>query len=264
MKATVIISNYFNKKYIEEAISSVIEQTYPDWNLIIIDDTNGADKLKGYRTKSIDKIKVVETDDIGLSALRMYGAELSDGEYILYLDADDKIHPTFLEKTVKLLDENPDIAVAYTDTQHFDGANTYWEQPEYSFYNLLIQNFMCACSLIRKNTLFAVGGYDLKNFNYWEDYEFWIALGAKGYYAKHIPEKLYYYRIHTESGMQSERNKVLSPFYKSYIISKFPVLYPAEWNKQAKEIISQYPSDFISWKPKQQEEYLKKKGIIKQ
>jgi GT2 family glycosyltransferase len=123
---------------------------------------------------------------------------------------------------------------------------------------------MCACSLIRKNTLFAVGGYDLKNFNYWEDYEFWIALGAKGYYAKHIPEKLYYYRIHTESGMQSERNKVLSPFYKSYIISKFPVLYPAEWNKQAKEIISQYPSDFISWKPKQQEEYLKKKGIIKQ
>jgi glycosyltransferase involved in cell wall biosynthesis len=262
-KVTVVISNYFNKKYIEEAVDSVIEQTYQNWELIIIDDTGGLDKLKGYRTKSIDKIRVFETDDIGLSALRMYGAERANGEYVLYLDSDDKIHPTFLEKTVKLLDENPDIAVAYTDTQHFDGANSYWEQPEYSFHNLLIQNYMCACSLIRKSAIFAVGGFDLDNFNYWEDYEFWITLGAKGYYAKHIPEKLYYYRIHSESGMQSERNKVLSPVYKSYIISKFPLLYSDEWNKQAKEILSQFPNDFMSWKPKQQEDWLKKKGVIK-
>lgn len=263
MKVSVIISNYFKKKYIDEAINSVIEQTYHDWELIIIDDTGGLDKLMGYRTKSIDQIRVFETNDIGLSALRMYGAEKANGEYVLYLDADDKIRTDFLEKTVKILDDNPDIAFVYTDTQHFDGANSYWEQPEYSFYNLLVQNYICACSLIRKSALFAVGGFDLNNFNYWEDYEFWIALGAKGYYGKHISEKLYYYRIHPESGMQSERNRLLSSLYKSYIINKFPILYSDEWKKQAKAIASNYPADIISWKPKQQEEWLKNEGILK-
>jgi glycosyltransferase involved in cell wall biosynthesis len=263
VKVTVVISNYFKKKYIDEAIDSVIEQTYPNWELIIIDDTGGLDKLMGYRTKSIDKIRVIETDDIGLSALRMYGAERANGEYILYLDADDKIRMDFLEKTVKILDENPDIAFAYTDTQHFDGADTYWEQPEYSFYNLLIQNYICACSLIRKSALFAVGGFDLDNFNYWEEYEFWIALGAKGYYGKHVLGKMYYYRIHAESGMQSQRNQILSPLYKAYIIKKFSTLYPAKWVSEANTILNLYPLDIMKWKPYQQEDYLKKKGLIR-
>lgn len=258
---SITISNFYNKKYISEAIQSVFKQTYQNWELFIVDDTNGKDELGIW--KDGEKIKVLETDDIGLSACRMYGASLSQGKYLLFLDADDKIHSSFLEKTVKTLKENPDVSVAYTDTQHFDGANTFWEQPEYNFHNLLIQNFMCSCSLICKDDFFAVGGFDLNNFNYWEDYELWIAMGARGYYAKHIPEKLFYYRIHPKSGMQSERNKFLTPVYKSYIISKFPMLYSNEWTKQAKEILAQFPTDFMSWKPYQQEIYLKKKGIIK-
>jgi len=256
---TVTISNYFNKKYIEEAIDSIKKQTYPHWEIIILDDTNGKDELKIYED---DRINVIEVDDIGLSACRMMGASLSKGKYILFLDADDKIRFDFLEKTVKVLDENSE-SIAYTDTQHFDGANSYWEQPEYSFYNLLIQNFMCSCSLIRKDDFFAVGGYNLNNFNYWEDYELWIAMGAKGFYGKHIREKLFYYRVHPESGMQSKRNEILAPLYKANIVERFSVLYPAEWVSEAITIKHLYPLDIMKWKPYQQEEYLKKKGLIK-
>jgi len=258
---TVIITNYKQKKYIEEAIQSVKKQTYKDWELIIIDDTNGEDDLNDFNSP-LNHVHVFETDDLGLSGARMFGANFADGEFLLFLDADDKLHPEFLEKTTKVLKENPDIAIAYTDTQHFGEADTSWTQPEYNFYELLSNNFICSCSLIRKSSFDDVGGYDTNNFNYWEDYELWINLGSKGYYGKHIPEKLFYYRIHKESGMQSERNRILAPFYKSYIVSKFPNLYPRPWATQVLNIINQYPPDFISWKPYQQEKFLKEGGLI--
>ena len=121
---------------------------------------------------------------------------------------------------------------------------------------------MCSCSLIRKKDFDVVGGYDINNFNYWEDYELWISMGARGYYAKHIPEKLFFYRMHPESGTQSKRNEILAPYYKAYIVNKFKELYPFEWQAEAKRIMRQYPDRFIALKPKQQEDYLKEKGLI--
>ena len=264
-KVTVIISNYNNGKYIEEAVRSVFEQTFDSWQVIIIDDTNGNDNVRDYLEYYLNtssRIFLFKTDDIGLSSLRNFGASKSQGNYLLFMDADDKIHRDFLKKAVEVLDNNTEISIAYSDTRHFDGADTCWIQPEYHFYSLLSSNYICSCSLIRRSSFDAVGGFDKDNFNYWEDYEFWIALGAKGFYGKHIPEKLFYYRVHPESGMQSKRNSFLSDFYKSYIISKFPQLYDKTTYILARDIISKYPEGFISWKPKQQEKYLIEKGIL--
>ena len=258
---SVIITNYHKQKYICEAIDSVIGQTFKDFEIHIMDDSNGADDIKNLINK-YDSIYIHETNDIGLSALRNKAAEFALGKYILFLDGDDKIHPEFLSKTVSVLERDKNISFVYTDTQHFDGAETFWEQPEYNFYNLIFQNYICSCSLIRLKDMFCAGGFDESNFNYWEDYEFWIAMGSKGYYGKHIPEKLFYYRIHPQSGMQSKRNEMLSILYKSYIVDKFKVLYPIEWQKEAVRILSQYPPDIMKWKPEEQEKYLKEKGLI--
>jgi len=265
-KVSIVVSNYFNGKYISEAISSIFEQTYNKWEIIVIDDTNGKDNvenyLKHYLSAPYTKLFLFKTDDIGLSALRNLGAKKSKGDYILFLDADDKLHPDFLEKTVKILNDNPNISVAYTDTQHFGGADSCWLQPEYNFNRLLVHNYICSCSLIRRISFDAVGGYDTDNFNYWEDYEFWIALGSFGFYGKHIPEKLFYYRVHSESGMQSQRNIKLSGLYKCYIISKFPHLYRKEDVEKAVSYLNTFPENFMKWKPKQQEEYLVQKGVL--
>jgi glycosyltransferase involved in cell wall biosynthesis len=262
IETSIIMSSFHSEKYIKEAVDSIINQINYRWELIIIDDTNGEGKVETYADHKIP-IFTYNTDDIGLSALRMFGVNKAKGKYLLFIDADDKLHPNFLQKTVRVMETNLDISIAYTDTQHFDGANTYWEQPEYNFHDLLINNYMCACSLIRRKDFEAAGGFDLNNFNYWEDYENWIQMGAKGYYGKHIPEKLYYYRIRSTSGMQSKRNDILSPLYKAYIINKFSVLYPKQWQEQAKDILSLYPADIMKWKPKEQEEYLKKKGLLR-
>jgi len=262
METTVVISSYYGSKYIGEAIQSILDQTYKSWLIMIVDDSNGQDKGINKYADHSKNIVITRRDDIGLSACRMWGAYLTAGKYLLFLDADDKLHPTFLEKTVELLEDFEEISVAYTDTQHFDGANTFWEQPEYNFNALLGGNFMCSCSLIRRKDFEAVGGFDLDNFNYWEDYELWINMGSKGYYAKHIPEKLFYYRIRKDSGMQSKRNGALGALYKSYIINKFPEIYPRDWGEKAKKTLDQFPHDIMKWKPKEQDEYLKQRGII--
>ena len=258
---SVIVSNFHKQKYIKEAVQSVIDQTYKDWKLFIIDDSNGEDQIDEiFKELNNPNISLFLTDDIGLSALRMEGVRLTSSKYILFMDADDKIHPDFLKRTVQTLDNNLNFAFAYTDTQHFGDATTGWVQPEYNFHALLENNFICSCSLIRRNSLIDVGGYDLNNFNYWEDYEFWISLGASGHYGKHIPEKLFYYRIHSGSGTQSQRDRILAPLYKSYIITKFPELYPREVVFQAIGNMNKFPPGFMKLKPFEQEEFLKKNG----
>jgi glycosyltransferase involved in cell wall biosynthesis len=262
---SVIIPNYKNAKYINDAINSVIAQNYNNWEMIIIND--GGEDIQideDIRLKYGKMISVISTKDIGLSACRMEGYYHSSpyAKWILYLDADDKIDPTFLEKTVEVGESSAkNIGIIYTDTQHFGDANTYWDQAEYNFHDLLINNYICSCSLLRKEMIEDAGGFDLNNFNYYEDYEFWIACGARGWYGKHIPEKLFWYRIHKDSGMQSERESKLGYVYKAYIVSKFPELYDRDWVKQSKDILTLFPSDFMKWKPSQQEEYIKENNL---
>lgn len=256
---SVVIINYDSRQYIKEAIESVENQTYKDWELLIIND--GDDDVSEFVPNN-NYTYYHKTNDIGLSACRMYGVEHSYCDYILFLDADDKIHPEFLEKTLKVLEENPQHSFCYTDTQHFGDSNGFWEQPEYNFNALLQNNYICSCSLIRKKDLISCGGFDLDNFNYFEDYEFWIHMGSKGFYGKHLPEKLFYYRIHEESGMQSRRTQILGQYYKAYIISKHLELYPRDFANKAKEILSEYPDGFMKLKPSEQQKYLDENGII--
>jgi len=266
-KVTIVISNYYKGDYIQEAVESVLNQTYKSFQVVVIDDTDGRDgirdRLDYYFNARKMNIYLYYSNNIGLSALRNLGAKKSEGKYLLYLDADDKLHNQFLEKTVDILDNSDEqTAFAYTDTQHFGSADTCWIQPEYDFNRLLDNNYICSCSLIKRSAFNLVDGFDERNFNYWEDYEFWIAIGAMGLYGKHIPEKLFYYRIHSESGMQSKRNSILSNLYKAYIISKFPGLYSSDVCTIANTIIKTYPGDIMSWTPHKQEEYLKDEGLI--
>jgi glycosyltransferase involved in cell wall biosynthesis len=256
---SIILSTHNQDKYISEAIKSILAQTYKDFELIVINDASADNTQKiidEYHELEGEIIQRYKTDDIGLSKTRNFGVNNSMGDYILFMDGDDKIHPEFLKYTWNIASKS-NIGFVYTDTQHFDGANTYWEQPEYNFHNLLEQNFICSCSLINRRAFNDVGGFDEKNFGYWEDWEFWIALGAKGWYGKHIPKKLFYYRLHEKSGMQSERNKKLGLIYRFYIINKFPQLYPPAWNAQAEEVLAHYPADFMTWKPYQHEQWIK-------
>ena len=259
MKCLIVVSAYKKPEYLVECFDSILAQTYTDYNVIFVNDSGNDENINIALKYQNDNFMVNSIDNEGLSRTRDVGVKLSkdyNNEYILFIDGDDKIDPTFLEKTVKVMDENPEIGVVYSDTQHFDGADSHWDHPEYDFNRLLYGNFLSSCSLIRKKAYDEAGGFDENNFGFWEDYQFFIKLGSLKWYGKHIPEKLFYYRIHAKSGMQSKRNAMLGGVYKAYIISQFPKLYDPDLVNSANNILSMYPENFMKFPPEKQEKYL--------
>lgn len=102
------------------------------------------------------------------------------GSYILPLDADDKIAPTFLAQTVALLEANPGIAIAYTDWVYFGAHTTKRAALDYSFERLAKNENLFTCtSLYRKAAWEAVGGYNPNMTRGVEDWDFWIGCGGE-------------------------------------------------------------------------------------
>lgn len=97
---SIITPCYNGAKYIGETIDSVISQTYPDWEMIIVDDgskDNSAQIVREYAEKD-SRITLVQQENAGSAAARNNGIRRAEGQYIALLDADDLWHPDFLEK----------------------------------------------------------------------------------------------------------------------------------------------------------------------
>lgn len=260
MTVNIIIPCYNQAQYLSEAIQSVVEQEYEDWTLDIVIDASPDDSLRiaqEWSYKFPDKISVHNlTENVGLTHARNYAIQLRHDEFLLFLDSDDMINWNYLTHTVEVLNENPDIGIAYTDTEHIGDSDGHWNHPEYSFFNLLKGNFLSYCSLIRRSMFDAVGGLDLSNRGGMEDYTLWVDMGAKGFYGKHIPIKLFYYRVHKDSMTQDENWIKLQNIYMSHIILRHPELYDTSWITKATSIIALVPPDFMMMDRKDRVKYL--------
>ena len=136
---SVIMPCYNLGQYLDEAVDSVLSQTYQDFEIIIINDGSTDDLtnelLKGYNRP---KTSVYHTENQGLPATRNYGIEKATGKYICCLDADDKYHPEFLEKTVRVLDEDEgeDCGIVTTNFELFENSTDRIEVIDYNPYVL--------------------------------------------------------------------------------------------------------------------------------
>ena len=111
-KVSIIIPCYNQAQYVSEAIESALNQTYKNVEIVVINDAskdNGADVIKGYANKYPNIIFLDEKENKGVVKSRNLAILKSSGEYILPVDADDKIDSTFCEKAVKILDSDLDI-----------------------------------------------------------------------------------------------------------------------------------------------------------
>ena len=253
---SVIIPCYNQGRYLKEAIKSVIAQTYKDWEIIIINDgSTDNSRDVAFRFSSQDEnILLYELDDVGASNARDFAIRKARGKYYIPLDADDKIEPRYMEKTLSILQKNDDLGFVYVDTIYFDQISSrVIPSPEYNFIRLIQGNFISYCSLFRRNAYFDCDGYDLNNFGYFEDYQLYINYGRRGWYGKHLAEPLFRYRVHPESSMQTGRTRSMGAVYNAYIKTQYPELYPVELVNQAKEILMPYKDNFMSSKTPQGE-----------
>jgi glycosyltransferase involved in cell wall biosynthesis/MoaA/NifB/PqqE/SkfB family radical SAM enzyme len=205
-RVTVVVPCYNYARYLPDAVESVVAQTFRDWELVIVDDgsTDGSLAIAAELAAAHpDRIRVVAQENAGQPAIaRNRGIAEARGEYVLCLDADDRIAPTMLARCVALLDAEPEIAIAYTDRRDFDGVEQVIRAGEFDAGILPYHNHLSYCALFRKEVWDAVGGYRT-NVKGCEDWDLWIAAAARGFRGRRIPEPLFWYRRH-DTGLYQE------------------------------------------------------------
>jgi len=192
---SVIIPCYNHGQFLPDALESVRTQSAPPAEVIVVNDgsTDPATLrvLTGLRGP---ELTVIHTPNRGPAAARNAGITIARGKYILPLDADDRISPNFLEKTVEVLDQNPAVGIVYPRTEFFGEKTGHFEILPYEFPAILLDNRIVNSSLYRKVDWEAAGGYDEEMVIGWEDYEFWLSIIGLGRDVVHAAEAVLHYR----------------------------------------------------------------------
>lgn len=192
---SVVIPCYNQGQYLDDAVSSVLAQTYQAFEIIIVNDGSTVPEtieiLKNYNKP---KTTVIHTDNQGLAAARNNGIKVAQGKYILPLDADDKIGSSYIEEAVKLLEFDENLGIVYCEAEFFGDRTGKWELPEYKFPDILLENVIFCSGLFRKSDWEKVNGYKSNMIYGWEDYDFWLSIINLGRKVYRIPKTLFYYR----------------------------------------------------------------------
>jgi len=227
-KVSIIVPCFNQAQYLEEALQSVLEQTYSNWECIIVND-GSPDNTEEVAQKWVDKdsrFVYLFKENGGLSSARNAGIAMAKGEFILNLDSDDKYHPTFLEKGTAILISDSSIGVVSSWGVRFIGDKQFGEfKPNGgNIRDFLFSNAAIGTSLFRKDCWEKAGCYDEKMKLGYEDWEFYIRVCQKGWNVHIIEEVLFFYRQHPIS-MRTAALKSHDSEIKKYMFCKHKELY---------------------------------------
>lgn len=198
---SVVVPVYNGATTVKQTIESVLQQTYQNFEIIVVNDGSQDETLAVISSIQDERIKVFSYSNAGLSASRNHGFARACGEFVAFLDADDLWTNDKLELQLKALEQNPQAFVAYSWTDHIDECGKFLRPASYTSLNgniyerLLIGNFLACGSntLIRTQALKEVGGFD-ESLNSAEDWDMWLRLAAR-YEFVVVPRPQVLYRI---------------------------------------------------------------------
>ena len=253
-RISIIIPSYNHEKYVADAIRSVLEQTYQDFEIIITDDGSSdrtVDVIRGFTDPRI-RLFVFEQNQ-GACVATNNCIQHASGEYIAMLSSDDVFLPDKLAKQLRFLDEHKEYAGVFSyakiiDERGHDFANTnhyyysIFNQPDrtrHEWLNYFFYKGNCLChpsALIRKECYTEIGNYDPR-FAQQPDFDFWIRLCLK-YNIHIIPEKLIEFRVLQENANASgdkpevrarltwELHEILKNYLSIKDITEFSMIFP--------------------------------------
>tara|TARA_B100000686_G_C16493614_1_gene813395 strand:+ start:84 stop:905 length:822 start_codon:yes stop_codon:yes gene_type:complete len=191
---SVVIPTYNRKSFLQNAIDSVLTQTYQNIELIIIDD-GSSDKTIEYLNKKYPRIKIFKQSNKGVSAARNKGIELSSNDWIAFLDSDDRWHPKKLEKQVKNLIEKPKFKICHTNEIWIRKGKKINQHKKHKKYGgFIFDKCLNSCLIspssviIHKNIFKEIGLFNEKLL-VCEDYDLWLRITSK-FPVLYLDEKL--------------------------------------------------------------------------
>lgn len=213
MLVSVIVPCYNQALYLSDALNSLLSQTYTEWEAIIVDDgsPDNTEEIARPFCQSDSRIHYYRKENGGVASARNFGIGKAKGTYILPLDADDMIAPTYIEKAVKAFEKNPSYKMVYCKASFFGGKKKRWNVAYSGYESLLLWNSIFCSAMYRRQDCLDIGGYDESMLLGLEDWEFNIRFLDKQSLVYQIPERLFYYRkkkISRSRHANSEENKL--------------------------------------------------------
>ncbi len=201
----VVIPCFNYGRFVREAVESALAQTWPHLEVVVVDDgSTETDTIAVLDSLCHPRLRVLRTPNRGLPAARNHGIRATGATYICCLDADDKLAPTYVEKTLFVLTATgTDIAGSWQ--QNFGLDQSIHCPGEFTLENLWSQNQLINVSLYSRRLWEEVGGYDESFTVGYEDWEFWLRCARAGARASVVPEPLFLYRKHGPSMLDRVR-----------------------------------------------------------
>ena len=203
-KVSIIVPCYNQAQYLDEALLSILEQTFTDWECIIVNDgspDHTEEVARKWEAKD-PRFMYLYKENGGVSSARNLGIEKANSDYIVTLDADDKYEATFIEKALQVLVEKPEIGIVSSWGRYFtkDKKNQVFQSNAKSIADFLFYNGLnMGSSMYRKLCWESAGKYDGDARNGYEDWEFYLRVCALGWKVHSIEEVLFFYRQHIVS-----------------------------------------------------------------
>lgn len=195
-RVSVLMGVYNGGAHLGEAVESILGQTFPDLELIVVDDGSTDETRAVLAAYPDERMRVLHQDHAGLTRALNHALGKARGEYVARQDADDVSHPTRIERQVRFLDAHPEIALVGTWVQLIDGdgdelATLHFETEPARIAALLPRenHFTHGTLMARRTILQAIGGYR-EAFRYAQDYDLTLRL-IERYALGNLPEELY-------------------------------------------------------------------------
>ena len=198
---SIIVPCYNQGIFLSEALDSVLAQTFPHWECIIINDgsTDNTEEVAMEYTKRDKRFKYICQENQGVIAARNSAIKQSNGKYILPLDGDDRIALDYLEKAVPILECNEDVKIVYGEVELFGEASGKYKLEPYSLTTQLITNCISNSSFFRRVDFDRCGGYNPNMKGGLEDWDFWISILEQGGTVHKLPSVGHIYRVSAQS-----------------------------------------------------------------
>lgn len=215
MKISVVTASYNYQDYIKETIQSVLDQTYKDWEFIIVDDCSTDNSVEVIKSYKDDRIKLfVNEKNLGLKETLKFGIKQASGDWVAILESDDILKQDYLEKKYEVIKRNPNVAVIFNDVELFGDENRVKNTtPTIIETSNLLQNKIYPCNifddLVDFNSVLTFSAVMLNRQKFLECnlnapmdklFDWWLFLHlARKYDFYYIPEKLTKWRLHSGS-----------------------------------------------------------------
>ncbi|NDV78807.1 glycosyltransferase [Dysgonomonas sp. 511] len=174
---SIIVPCYNQGTFLSETLQSVLDQEYPYWECIIVNDgsTDNTEAIANEWAHKDNRFRYYRKENSGVSDTRNFAISKAEGKYILPLDGDDKVGSRYVAEAIDIFEKEPDTKLVYSDLILFGAKNKKLRKPGYIYKNLFEENFISVSGIFKKEDFEKTTGYNTNMVEGLEDWDFWLS-----------------------------------------------------------------------------------------